>query len=291
MSNRPEASDIREEIRLTISRRVRANQLEVPVLPHVAQQVLTLTSQPDAKIKDFVKIIEQDQQLTARLLKIANSPVYGPLTRITSIQQAVMIVGMRSLRDLVFSIALGERVFRSKLLSEPMRRVWEHSLAVAHIAKEVAQARRMDSDYAFLFGLLHDCGKPLLLETMERLCQQHQDWGRTVVALADDVMREFHEPVGGLLARAWHFNETMYAVIRFHREYTEAGKARPMALLVNVADLFARSLGLGSYAEEEPFDLEREQAIHDFQLTPSEVRSLLNALQKTTRTLVEEFRT
>ena len=281
-----EAEDVRKLVKENIGRRVRAGDLEVPVLPHIAQQVLSLIGDPDVSAKAMVKLIEKDQQLSARLLKVANSPVYAGPIPVTSIQRAVVTVGMRALRDLVFSIAMGERIFRSKQFLEPMRLVWEHSLAVAATAQELARIKQVNSDDAFLCGLLHDIGKSLLLETLSQISRRSNPPAHYSIPLIEEVMRDYHPTVGALMARAWNFSDLLYVAIRFHHEYDQAGAAHQMALVVHVADLFARNLGLSSYTSEPEFDLTQEPAVNDLQLNPREISSLLKYLPKTIRGLI-----
>lgn len=282
--------ELRRGIREEISRRVRADDLEVPLLPHIAQEVLTLTAHANASAKDFASLIEKDQQLSGRLIKIANSPVYAGRVEVTSIQRSIVTVGMRGLRDLVLSVALGERFFRSKRFGGAMSRVWEHSVAAAHIAREIARHKRLADEDAFLCGLLHDTGKPLLLESMDKIAKRHEDPDVFTPHLVDEVLRDFHEQVGGLVARAWGFSDLLYGAIRYHHEYEAAGEARPMALLVHVANLFAHELGLGSYEEDPEADLLASPALADLQLTSADIRQLIKTLPQTTRALIAEFK-
>ncbi|MDP8222840.1 MAG: HDOD domain-containing protein [Candidatus Lernaella stagnicola] len=282
-------AELRELIKTRISNRLRAGNLEVPVLPHVATQVLSLTSDPNVSARDFVALLEKDQQLSARLLKIANSPVYAGRVKITSIQRAVVTVGMATLRDLVFSVALGEQVFRSKRFGDSMARVWEHSLAVAYIAQEIARVRRQSAEHAFLAGLIHDIGKPLIIETVERI--DRQLGGETAVTeeMLDETMRDFHAPVGGLMAKVWRFSDELQDAIRFHHRYEEAESGQPLAILINVANDFAKALGFDSYAEEPPFDLMERPGIAALGLSKSDIQNLLTTLPKVTRSLIQSF--
>jgi putative nucleotidyltransferase with HDIG domain len=285
------AQQLRELVKQRVSNRVRAGNLEVPVLPHIAMQVLTLTNDPSVSAADFVSLLERDQQLSARLLKIANSPVYAGRVRITSIQRAVVTVGMATLRDLVFSVAMGEQVFRSKRFKEPMERVWEHSLAVAYIAQEVARTKHRGDEHAFLAGLMHDIGKPLLIETIERLDKQLGADVPVSDDFLDEIMRDFHAPVGGLMAKAWRFSPVLFAAIRYHHRFEEAEGGEELALIVNVANDLARALGLGSYSvDDEEFEILEQPGMQAMRFTDREITSLMETLPKITRQLIASFR-
>jgi putative nucleotidyltransferase with HDIG domain len=280
---------IHQLIKEKIALRVRSGELDVPVLPHVAAQVMALTNDPNVSAKDFVTLLEKDQQLSARLIKIASSPFYAGLMKVSSIQRAIVVVGMKTLHDLVFSVAMGERVFRSKRFTVPMARVWEHSLAVATIAQEIAKVRHVSGENAFLAGLLHDIGKPLMIETLERISKELGDRIVFDEIFIDEIMRDYHTVVGGLVAKAWQFSDSLYASIRFHHEYEEAGEHREMALLVHVANLFARYLGLSGYSQEEEFDLLSMPGLQAMQFSDAEIQALLVRVPKISRELISSF--
>ncbi len=281
-------ADIRELVKTRISNRIRSGNLDVPVLPHVASQVMSLTSAPGVSARDFVALLEKDQQLSARLLRIANSPVYAGRVKITSIQRAVVTVGMSALRDLVFSVAMGEKVFRSEHFSKPMSRVWEHSLAVAYIAQEIAHTKRQSMEHAFLAGLLHDIGKPLLIETLERIERQVGDVAISE-NLLDEIMGDFHTQVGGMMAKVWRFSDVLHESIRFHHHPDKADTGRELALLVNVANDFAKTLGFTSYATPEEFDILQQPGMKAMNFTDEQIQSLLTSLPKITRQLIDNF--
>jgi putative nucleotidyltransferase with HDIG domain len=284
------ATEVRTLVRERLVARVRSGQLEVPVMPHVAAQVLTLTNDPDVSARQFVSLLEQDQQLSARLLKIANSPVYAGPFKVGSIQRAVVVVGLNTLRDLVFSVALGEKVFRSKRFTEPMMRVWEHSLAVGHIAQELAKTKHRPVENAFIAGLLHDIGKPLVLEALDQVSRDLRAQAAVTDELIDGILRDYHVLLGGLVAKVWRFSPELFEAIRFHHDYQAAKEAPELALLTHVANLFARRIGLSSYAADPEFDLIAQPGMKAMGLTEGEIVGLLEKLPKLTHGLVDSFR-
>jgi len=290
-ANETTRKEIRQLIKTRIANRVRMENLDVPVLPQIAHQVLELTSKPNASANDFVALLEKDQQLSARLLKIANSPVYGGLVKIASLQRAVVTVGMATLRDLVFSVAMNEQIFHSVHFAEPMQRVWEHSLATASIAQEIAREKTLNAEHAFLAGLLHDIGMPLIIETVERLVKQVGTPEIVPPELLDELLRDFHPVVGGLVAKVWRFSDLLYEAIRFHHSYQEADAGREVAHLIGVASDFASSLGLPPYsAMPSDFDIFETPAFRDLHFTQAELRKLLDTLPRLTRELINSFK-
>ena len=280
---------VRKAVIVYVQNKIKKGDLDIPVLPHVAQKVLNLVNNPDASVKDIQTIIEKDQHLSARLLRIANSPVYAGTVQITSIQRAVVTVGFRSLKELVFAIAMGEKVFRSKLFGEAMNRVWEHALATAVVARELAKVKGLDGEYGFMCGLLHDIGKAQLLNIMEEMNRKYKDRLYFTDPLVDEILKDFHPQVGSMMAGSWKFPAMLRGAIRYHHEYTENEKYMQMALLTNVADLFARKFGATSFANDAAINLLNEKALYDLNLYPEEIDKLIKTLPAQVRSSISQF--
>jgi len=137
--------------------------------------------------------------------------------------------------------------------------------------------------------LLHDIGKPLLLGSMEDLARRHQERIYFTDDLVDAMLKEYHATVGGLAATAWKFPENLKAAIKFHHDLAEAGDGHLFALQTQVANLFAHSFHIGSYAEDYDVDLTAEQTIYQLNLYPEEVKKLRIALPNKLRDLIKEF--
>ncbi|MBZ0273399.1 HDOD domain-containing protein [bacterium] len=270
---------IRQQLRMEISRRVREGEFDVPMLPHVAAQVLQLASQPDASAAKITHIIEQDQFISGRLIYMANSPVFRGLHEVTNVKRAVIMMGLKTTTDLILSISLQSKIFRSKDFMPLMQRLWRHSLGCAFTAQEVARVSRRDSDSAFLCGLLHDIGKPLMIDTITRLLAKDRDRYFLVVgdeSLVSDLLDEFHAQVGGLIARRWKFPDSLVHAIAHHHEPIREGKVDECALLTGVADLIAHRMGFGDNPRE---GLLAENAwVKEMGITPEKVQELESRL-------------
>ncbi len=282
-------SSVRDEVRRVVARKVGSGELEVPLMPAIAQRLLSLSSDPDASAREFAEVIRLDQQLAARVLRIANSPVYSARGGITNLKQAIVTVGVRTLRDLGLAVSMGERVFRSKLFDTPMQRVWKHSIATAFIAKRIADVKRWDTGFAFLGGLLHDSGKPVLFLALEGVLRQRAEWGALGSLLADDIVREFHAEVGGLVARAWKFPDELHDAIRWHHKYDEAPSGRPVARLLHAANLFAHAVGFRSYEVEEDITLVKEPSLREMGIGPADIELISKNLSEKVHSLIDGF--
>jgi len=266
---------VRELVRKEISTALREERLDIPTIPLVANQVLLLVNRPDVTAKDLENIIKHDPKLAARVVRIANSPVFAGTVKVTTIQRAIVTIGLRSLQETVFSIVMGDKIFKSKTFAKLMTRLWEHALATAFLAREIARLKGLDSEYAFLCGILHDIGKPILLNTLEELRRKKPDRFFYSDELVDEILMDYHEAVGGLVSASWNFPDLLKGAIRHHHEYHEAGAVQSMAHLTHVADLFAHAIGRGSYNGEKGVSVMTAKPVFELNMFPNEVKELM----------------
>ncbi|GMV37108.1 MAG: hypothetical protein AMXMBFR61_16160 [Fimbriimonadales bacterium] len=224
---------------------------DLPSIPEAVLSVVRLAGDADATASKVAGKIAYDQSLTARVLRLANSAYYGLPRRITSLQEAVVMLGMKTVRHL----ALVASTF--PWLTQPRkgyalapRALWEHSIAVSIGAQLLAaRSRKVSGEEAFSAGLLHDLGKVVLSMWMEaRLadlvvrCEQEQ-------TPFDQLEREEfgfdHCDVGAYLAQRWNLPEALEKAIQYHHA---PGRCDPPELLVDcvhIADVLAMTLGYG----------------------------------------------
>ncbi len=246
----PRKESIKTALRSEITRRLRDNDLEIPMLPHIATQAMSLAQNPNTAIRDVATLVEQDQVISAKLINIANSPVYRGLNEIANLNRAILTIGLRSVSDLIFSLSVEAKVFRSKHYQERMTRLWEHSVGCAFLAQQLAKRTRRDAESAFLFGLLHDIGKTLVIDTISSMIKRKPEMAGVIGDdLLDELLAEFHGPVGGLMGRQWRFPDRLLAAIVFHHDPDAAQGARESALITAVANLLCHQFGIGTTIE------------------------------------------
>src|SRR5882672_9489984 len=163
---RPDAeSDARAAaIRAAVAERLATGTFDVPMLPQVASQVGMLASSTDADAARLSALIHRDPVLAGHVLRIANSPAYMPRMPIVSLQQAVARLGLQTVAEIAFAASIQGGVFKVPGYEAVLLRLWRHALTSGAFAKEVARARRLNVESAFLCGLLHAVGKPALLQ-------------------------------------------------------------------------------------------------------------------------------
>ena len=168
----PTQQEESEAVRARITTQLEQGALDLPLLPVVANQVLLLSGDPNADSSKLSALIQQDQALAGQILRIANSAAYAPRSPIVSLQQAIAWLGMNMLASLAFSVSVQSGVFKVKGYEKEVRALWHQALATGLYGKEIARRNRHNVENAFLCGILHTIGKPLLIHL---ILQAHGD--------------------------------------------------------------------------------------------------------------------
>ena len=139
-------------------------EIDVPLLPDVSLRVLELCSRPDAEASEIAKILHRDAMLASHVLRVANSAQLGSRVVIASLQQAISRLGLRTIAEIALAVSLQGRVFDPRRHPEFFARLWRRSVTTALLAKTVARQVRGNVENAFLSALLHDIGRPIVVD-------------------------------------------------------------------------------------------------------------------------------
>lgn len=201
---------------------------ELPTLPTVASQLITLTSREDTTLADIGELVSQDISLSAKILKVSNSAFYSFPQQIGSINQAVSILGMNAVRSLVLSFSFltmkGGKV-QSRFNFE---KFWEKSLASAVMAKLILEnVKGADTEEVFVSGLLQNLGELILARSFpveyDKVLQAVEDDQQDIFSAEETVFGINHTEVGIEVAKSWGFPEVLLIPIQYHHnpeEYT-----------------------------------------------------------------------
>lgn len=144
------------------------DDINLPILPEIALRILEMINNPNSNLADISELIKRDQSIAAYVLKIANSPIYCLNTDIVSINQAIARLGMKLLSEITFAISLQTNIFSCKYFKNYMSELWKFSLFTAIWAKRIAFHKKFSVEAVFLGGLLHEIGKPILLNSLSK---------------------------------------------------------------------------------------------------------------------------
>ena len=211
--------------------------LELPLLPTYATQVVALCSDPSSDARSVAQLLLRDPSLAAHVLAIANSAAFGSREPIVSLQQAIARMGVRTLADVALSIAVKTKIFRAGAHVERVQRLWKHSAITAAWAREIARSRRHSVESAFLCGLLHEVGAPVVLQAIDDIqCKCKLQFTPAEIDAAID---QFHAELGERLVKAWSLPEWTRAAARFHHAPQEAAEFSDEVYTTHLADRLA----------------------------------------------------
>lgn len=247
---------------------------QIPTLPSVVIRILEIVLDAKSSSKDAARVVEVDQALTAKVLRIVNSPAYGFRRKITDVKHAITLLGFGSLRSIVMSISVFDSLMQPHQGSG-LEKVayWQHCLATAAAARAIARGVKYESpDEAYLVGLLHDVGKVVIdrnapREYLQVAARVRMESVEPVVA-EHDLLKTDHAAVGGLLLERWNLPSHLVQAVRLHhhagagiREDVPVAAAR-LAAIVAAADYVVWMQGMGSVEAMRPPTLDAR--IRDF---------------------------
>lgn len=193
----------------TLNKAIDSNKLMLPTLPEVAIKVRDAVEKENSNAKEVAELIATDAALSARMLQVANSPLYRGRVPINNLQMAVARLGVRLVRSLVVSLIM-QQIFQATndLLDRKFRQVWEESVQIAALSRVLANGLdHLDNDQAMLAGLIHNIGAlPILAmaEDYEELLEDQQELDRVINALSP--------AVGTRILQAWDFPPSLIDV-------------------------------------------------------------------------------
>jgi len=249
-------------------RRLVASARNLAPPPAVYERLRAVVAHPHSSANDIGNVINQDPSLAAKLLRMANSALYGLPRRIETISQAVVVLGTAQLCDLVLATAVIQAFNRIPPgLVDPMS-FWEHCVSCALVARGIAQQRReANVERLFLGGLLHDLGRAILLlnepdHTRQALCAAAEH-AVPVYESERSVFGFDHAELGAALVEDWNLPEGHCEMIRFHHEPGRARRFLSETQTVYLADLTTNALRLGDSGEKRapPLDPEVWEAL------------------------------
>jgi putative nucleotidyltransferase with HDIG domain len=265
-----------EQLEQALVQKIEKGEVELPLLPQVASQVMALTSDPSADAARLSSLIHQDQALAAHVLRIANSPAYMPRSPVVSLQHAVAMLGINLLSEIAFTASLKTGAFQVPGHEDEVKRLWRHSLASGAFGKEVARARRVNVESAYLCGLLHGIGKPVVLRTVATLTREKK---LPVDKPEFGVLIEgYHTRVGGLIAEKWGLPKQVAEAIHYYADYDHAASFRQECMLTCVADRLATHLLSPDDMPEEP--LRDHPVFAELNLYPNDIDQLIAGKDK-----------
>jgi putative nucleotidyltransferase with HDIG domain len=223
----------------------------LPSLPLLYNRLDESINHPRSSIADIALILSEDQGLASRILKLANSPLFGYFSKIDTITQAVTIIGIQQVRDLALAISV-MGLFKGipeDLIT--MDRFWKHSIACALTARVLATSQRESNlERFFVAGILHDIGRLVMFLRIPDVCRDMIETAQQQRLCLYDVERQRlgfdHAAVGGALLRQWKLPTRVADPVENHHCCSLSGQFPREAAILHCSDIIAHALELGT---------------------------------------------
>lgn len=193
----------------------------IPSCPTSLTAIMHQAKRPSSGFTTLAQLISKDAGIVGPLLKLANSPYFGLRSKVTSVFQAISVLGVQNTVNLVQNIILRQSIGGK---SQKFEKFWERSSLTATIAEKIsARFLNISRNDAYIAGLFHDCGIPVLMnkfpeyrETVMALCQD----GKSICEVENDTFFTTHAVVGNMLTRSWMLPEHVSKAILYHHDAT-----------------------------------------------------------------------
>jgi putative nucleotidyltransferase with HDIG domain len=216
------------------ARQIAERRLDLPPMPGTAAEVMNLCQQETTDAAKLSLVIHRDPTIASNVLRVANSAAYASQVACSSLQQACSRLGMQVVTEIAMAVSVRGRMFGNPTCVELLSALWQHSVLTGFYTKEIARMRRRNVEVAFLCGLLHDVGKAVLLNGVDRVL------GAGAMTLPVPVLltavHEQHVAAGDLLAREWKLPEQVAEAVHCHHAPETAQRFADMAMTVALAD-------------------------------------------------------
>lgn len=255
---------------------------DLPSLPTAVVKAMALLRDEDAQNHAIAAALQQDQALVAQVLKLANSPYYGVSRRVSTVEQAILVLGRKVVRSLV--VAAASQDFLSRPQAGYMLQrgdLWNQSLATGCGASLIAvRVGYKPADEAFVAGLLHGIGKVVLsaylAEVADDLTTRLAD-GVRFDALEKELVQVDHATLGGMIAEHWQLPPHLGAAIRHQHTPMEADGDPTLACIVHLAKALSLMIGVGLGIDGLQYELS-EPAITHLALDADDLDALASEL-------------
>ncbi len=246
----------------------------IPSLPEVIYKINSLMEDDTVSVNYIGNLMTKDMSLSAKILKIVNSPFYGFPQRIYNLNLALVLLGSNTLKSIIITSSVFE------LMKDTMKGLWEHSLfcglTAKYIAKQINGKKQfIDEDLVFSAGLLHDIGKLIIAikfrDDFNSIIKLAEEKKQVYSVAEKEILDISHADVGYYLTKSWNYPASIYTPIRFHHDFmmlykneniTKDYNVKSIAdnknktysssnnyvietAIVNLSDILTKSLGIG----------------------------------------------
>jgi len=246
-------------------------KVDVPVLPETAHRVMMLTQDADSDAAQLANIIQSDPTMGGHVMRIANSAAYTPNSNLVSIQQAVARLGMLEISNIALSTSLNSKMFNAPGYEQMIAVIWQHAVATGLWSKEVARSMRSNVEAAFLCGLLHSIGKPVILQTIS------DKMDASTTTLNEDQLNQLFEQFESqycqIVAKEWELPKIVSEAISYYKNFDQSPSQPELAATIAFGSELASLMLCPDDTDKEK--LLSSPSLEFINLYPDEIHKLL----------------
>lgn len=233
---------------------------QIPTLPIVSQQVMLVLEDKNVSIKKLSELIEKDQALAVKILKVANSAFYATLSKVSSIDHALVILGLQEVKGILMAFSIHNFFSQTQFNGFDRERFWKHSMICSQIAKYLEQHFRVQKDETlFLAGLIHDMGKIVFdqyfheefLEIIDYVSTNNTGFSKA----EKEILGITHYQVAAKLLQKWNFPEKLIMHVFYHHAPWHDENYVSGSIIIYLSNLFTKLVGYPCHPSERKVDL------------------------------------
>jgi len=248
----------------------------LPTLPPIVQRLNLMIEDERTSLSQIAELIEKDQVITTKVLRLANSAFYGFPRKVSTVQQAIMLLGINVIKILIMTSSIFEIIHKEDV------GLWEHSVGVAACSKILAErVEAGDPQEIATAGLLHDLGKVILMVSFKEeyeMIKELVSQGVEPLKAEVEVLGIDHAEIGAFLMRQWNLPERLIAGVAGHHQLNSVKTFKKEAALIHLADVLVHARGYGKtlYEKVPPLD---SKALKILNLGLPEIKEVLFTLE------------
>ncbi len=223
--------------------------IELPAAPTIITQLTSLLNNEEVSSHELALVAQTDQAFTAKILKLVNSPFYGFSREVSSVEEAITMIGLEAVHQLLLTMSF-LNMFKADKNIFNINEFWLHSLSVGIIAKELLKNESKENkNAAYLSGILHDVGRLIYYQVDQKKYVAFYDKGNSVIDLEKESkwFQLNHQQIGSLLGEKWNFPDIIVSTIKYHHSPEDyKGDNIILAHAVHISDIISHGLDIGN---------------------------------------------
>ncbi len=244
----------------------------LPTIPGALKKLLKVLENQKVSLNEISSFVSSDPVIATKVLRMVNSPIYGFPGRISSVSQAVILLGLNVIKGLLLGVSVFELMQRS------MVGLWEHSMGCAVAARVIAKKKGLkEPEEVSIAGLLHDIGKVVLIlqfqEHYEYATKEAEDKGIIISEAEKNIFTITHADAGTWMTQKWRFPANLTDVINYHHKPHLSKLAPVETAIVHVSDILIRARGFG-FAGDNMIPVMNPVAWESLNMTESDLKDV-----------------